>query len=362
MSNNLDTVLDDAGGRALVEKYLRAEFLERADYDTVLANADFGTQFNIPEKSGQYVEATRKGFFRMPQNVPNATPESDPASGATMAAAKVKLPMEFIHEFAGVGTIAQMTNWIDLENWAKEDMPIALIRRRHQLVQNAIKFGRMTPGVWAANGTASTPFDASVEATPTIYGITWDFKKGVEYFVNKKTAHAALNEQDRHKIEDYKRIVTRMANTGVRKIKGKYVAVISEAIQMDLMKDDQMFAASIHAFNGKGIREGQISDYAGIHWIVDDEPMTLEYGAANKAKRATYGPIHVAQIFGANSFAYLSLGKGKNAAVPKFKVQDITKTGGEKTIGYTVPNQVGVIDATACATLSGPVTEYATNA
>jgi hypothetical protein len=37
-----------------------------------------------------------------------------------MALEKVKLPIEFIQEYVPVGTVAQLTSWLDLEAWCDE--------------------------------------------------------------------------------------------------------------------------------------------------------------------------------------------------------------------------------------------------
>jgi hypothetical protein len=358
MSNTLATILDQDGNRALVEKYLETKLMERRDYDTVLMNSAYLDTFRIPDMSGQYVEASRRNFFRMPQKLPNNARTSDPASGASMGYQKVKLPMEYIQEFVPVGVVASWTSWDDLKDYAETDLVVALDRRRHQLTQNAFKVGRMTPGVWAADGTASTAFDASAQASPTIDGVSFTFNQATHYFVNQKPSFAALDVGDRHTMADYKRARVRMANSGAPKVKGKLISVISEAIQADLMEDDKYFRAAIHAFNGKGIVEGQIAEYDGLHWVIDDEPFTEDLGTANV--RATNGQVHTGIVMGAHCANYVKLGS-KSVPRPKFKVQDLSKTGVEYTIGYLVPFQVGVVRSDWCATVAGPVSNYQAN-
>lgn len=358
MANTLATILDDAGNRALVEKYLVKRFLERRDYDTPLANSQFAQTFRIPDQAGQYVEVFRKNRFRLPENVSNAAQTADPASGASMGGEKVKLPLEYLHEYVPISTIASWTSWVDLEAWVDEDLPMALMRRRHQLAQNAFKVGRMTPGVWGADGNASTAFDASAQATVTLDGISFTFASAPAYFVSGKPAFAALGEGDRFTMDDFIGPATRMANAGAIKLKGGLIVYISDAIKEDLFRDDKYFRAAVDAWKGQGIRENELVPYRGLHWMIDDEPFTENWGAANV--RASSGPLHTAIMFGANAFAYLNLGS-KSKAKPTFKVQDITKTGKEKTIGYTVPHQVGIVNRDWCATITGPVTNYQAN-
>ena len=358
MGNDLNTILDDAGNRALVEKYIEKKFLERRSYDTVLVGSEWLQKFSIPQKSGQFLEATRKGFFRRPQNVSIASPGSDPLSGAGLATVKVKFPMEFIHEYVPVGAQAQLTTWIDLEAWIEEDLPLALKRRRHELVQNAFVVGRFLPGVYDANGAASTPFDATVEATVSIYGISFTFKKAPAYYASLKPTFAAMNEGDRATFADLETIKVRILNAGGPRVDGMLACYLSDAMATDLANDDKYFLAMVNAFKGEGLKKGVLGDYKGFRFMIDDQPYVENWGAENV--RATTAPIHSALITAKGAVGTLDLG-GKNTPTPKFKVQDITKTGGEKTIGYTVPNQAAVVTPEWCAVYKAPVSVSESN-
>lgn len=354
MSNTLATVLDQDSGRALVEKYIEKKFLERESYDTSLAASEYADEFTIPNNNGVYVEATRKNHVRLPENVSLSNETADPASGITLAVTKVKLPLEYIHEYAGIGTIAQDVTWIDLESWVNEDMPIALKRRLHQLTQNAFKAGRYLPGVRNSSGVATTAFDTTVEkSSVSAYGLTFNFDAAVAAFVDGKSAFSALQEGDRCKMSDIMGAKAALANSQAPKISGRYICHLSEAMAIDLMDDDKYFRAAVQAFKGEGIKEGTLTDYMGVRFVIDDEPFTENFGAA--LVRASGGPIHTAIMHGGHAFAYVRLGKKGSRVKPTFKVQDITKTGKEKTIGYTIPFQVGIIKQAWARTITGPV-------
>jgi len=361
MSNTLATILDDSSNRALIEKYLIKQFLARRDYDTALVNSKVAMKTMIPKGEGQYVEWTRKGRFRLPEKVDLSNETADPASGALMAVDKVTKPLEWIHEFIPVGTIAGMTSWIDLKQWANEDLVVALMRRQHRLAQNAFAVGRFQPGQYAADGSVSTAFDTTVEASSvSLYGISFDFPAAPRYYANNRPTFNALQSSDRAQMDDFKRIRTKLRLAGAMAPDGKLWAYISESMQHDLMADDEYFQHSIRSFDegSKGLVTGHIADYAGFHWIVDDEAYTEEFGA--EETRATDGPVHSAFICGKDAWGYVGLG-GKSKFKPTFKVQDITKTGKEYTIGYTVPFQVAVINADWCACYKAPVSEYTPN-
>jgi len=358
MDDQLATILDQDGNAALVEEYLSQRFLERRDYDTVLANSQFAQEFQLPKNAGGSLKVLRKGRFRMPQKVPMSTPAVDPASGAEYSAETLKVPQEYIHEYVPIQTIAEWESWVDLENWADEDMPEALMRRNHQLTQNALKVGRFKPGVWAADGTASVAFDTTVEATVTKQGNSFTFDSAPAYFANAKNSFNALDENDRITFGDLEARKVALSLAGARTIDGAYVCVLSESMASDLQEDDKYFKTAVEAWKGEGIRQGTLVKYKRWWFMIDDEPFTEDWGAP--LVRATNGPIHTAFCFGKSAFAYQrlgSMGKGK----PKFKVQDLSKTGVEKTIGYLVPFQAAVSNPAWCCTLTAPVSHYTPN-
>jgi N4-gp56 family major capsid protein len=315
----------------------------------------------IPSQDGQYIQMTRKDRLRRPEHVNLADETADPASGAKMSTEVIKVPLEFIHEYADIGTIAQMTSWIDLENWADEDLPMALKRRMHELTQNAFVVGRYTPGRYASDGSVSVPFDTTPESTVTLYGNSFTFQKAPTYYVNGRTNFSAIDAADRVTWADLSRIHTRLSNAGAPKLNGHYCAFISDAVKNDLMQQDQYFEAAIRNFavGGKSLVNWQIATYRGFHFIVDDQPFTEDFAAENV--RASWGPIHSVIITGKSSASYVNWGNKRTKMKPKFKVQDVSKTGKATTIGYTVPFQVAVTNRAWCAVLKTPVSESAVN-
>jgi hypothetical protein len=363
MGNSLATIVDQAGGLAEIEKYIETKFLERRDYNCVMANSVDAQTFTIPEKSGQLVQAKRKGFFRKPEHVDLSNETADPASGAAMSEEIVKFPLEFIHEYVPYSTIANWTSLTDLEAWVNEDLPMALMRRLHQLTQNAFKVGRYQPGKYASDGTVASAFDTTAAATVTLYGLSFTFDAAKAHFANKKSAFAELAADDRPKMADLVGIATRMKNSGAPLFNNRYVkCVLSESMQQDLMNDDKYFAAVIRdALSGKGLEEGKLVPYKGILWEIDDEPFVEQFGAGGVRLPTATGPIHTAYLYGAKgSFAYTKLGS-KSPYKPKFKVQDISKTGKEVTIGYTIPFQVGIVQKKWAATYTSPVSDWEGN-
>lgn len=352
--NTLATILDQNGARAEVQKWLLDSWLERQEYDCGLASNEYADKLTLPERGGQYLEVSRKGQPRRPQTLQHSNPTSDPASGQTLSEEKLTVPIEFIQDWVGIGLVAGLTSRHDLETWAKEDLPIAAKRRFHELTQNALKVGRMTPVVYAADGTTNIPFDSAAQATVTMHGVSFTFLQAHHSFAGGKGAFAALTPSDRVTLEDFDREAARLAAKGAPKIKGRYIAYISDAMKRELMKDAN-YRAAVLAWNGKGIAANEIVDFGGWHFLEDDYPFTEAF--ANPNVRATYGQVHTAFCFGGHAFAYLRLG-GKSPLKPTFKVQDTTITGVLKTIGYTIPFQACVSNANWCGTIAGPVSHY----
>jgi len=346
MSINLDTITTDAGARTLVEKYLDKKLLERADWSTPLANSMFGDTRGIQKNDGQYGEYTRKHRGRRPQHMSSPSGAgSDPASGVTLGADKVLIPTEWIQEYAAIATVTKQTSWLDIVGWAEDDMPSDLMRREHELVQNAFLVGRMAPGQYDSSGDADTAFDAAAEATVTLYGISFTFQKCPIYYAQNKTAFADLVPGDSLTWEMMRILWTKLDLAHAPKINGQYVCVLDSSMWLDLLVDvdgGRLTAAMAGGLKSaiKGLENNTVFTYAGWYFVLQDNPFTEDTGA--EGVRANWGPVHSAHCFGAHCFGYIPLGNKKLR--PKFKVQDTTKTGYEMTIGYLIPHQVGILN------------------
>lgn len=369
MSNYLNTVLNDAGNRALVEEYLSEKLLDRKPYEHTMANSKFLDTRGIPTESGQYVRFTKKNRLRLPENMDIATTAAneiaDPLSGASFGTEIMTVPMEYVHEYIGIGTIAGWTSMLDLDQWADEDLMVSLARKFHRNTQSAFVVGRYKPGQYDADGNVGTAFDTTVQRSFTMHGITFNFKKAPTYFANGRQAFGQLTADDRITWDFLRRVHTKLALAGAPKVNGAYVAYISESVKNDLIhdgKDGEYFATAIRNFASigrKSLVDNQIADFAGFHFVIDDEPFTETLGGTENV-RVDNGQVHSIIIMGKHAASYVPL-NGKTTMRPKFKVQDLTKTGVLKTIGYLVPFQVAVTDEDWCAVIKTPVTEWLPN-
>jgi len=356
----LATVLNERSEYSLVEEYLEKRFLERREWKTALINKSFGIVRPIDKHNGQWAKFTRKGRFRRPQTMPSPSGAgSDPASGASMETEQPKVPVEFLHEFIDITTVAQATSWVDLDEWAREDLPVASERRLHELVQNAMLVGRMTPGKYAADGTLTTDFDASAEATVTLYQESFTFDPAPKYYANGKETFADMDANDKPTWFDMRNHWTRLSLSGAKLVDGNYICVCSSSFWNDLLQDDDGGLLTAAIAGGmksaiKGLETMKTFEYAGWKIIIDDQPFTEDPGA--EGVRANWGKVHSALCFGKASYVWVPLGDMRQMR-PKFKVQDITKTGYSHSIGYMLPYGIAVINPDWCLVYKAYVSE-----
>lgn len=362
--NALSTVLNNAGGKALIEEYLDKRFLERRDWDGVLANSMYLDTRAIPQNEGQYVKWTRKGFGRRPQTMDRTTAANeyaDPLSGVVLGTEVVQVPMDYIQEWSGVSKVANITSWIDLDGWIREELPLSLKRRMHELVQNAFMVGRYKPGVYDASGNVTTAFDTTPQAALTLDGVSFTFQSAPHYYAGATAFDEIDQSTPTITWADVRRVALKIKLAG-----GKDVVMwASSSVIDELMhdgNDGEFFAYAIRNSDAakSALRDNRVTKYAGITIIEDDQPFCEDFGEENV--RADTGPIHSC-LFSSTSpkaVGYVPLGK-KSSWKPEFKVQDITKTGVLKTIGYTIPHQVAVINPAWCAVLKTRVREFTPN-
>ncbi|NCC50219.1 MAG: hypothetical protein EOM20_03290 [Spartobacteria bacterium] len=356
MSSNLTssvhgTPSDAASGLTLIEEYLDKKLLEEGEIQTPLAQSGYGDERNIPKMAGQFAKFTKRKKLRLPEK---ATEGSDPSSYASLAYEQMLAPIEFWNDHTAISTISSMTSWLELAKDYKELTFEAIRRFMNRQVQAGFLMGRAQPGARGADGSASTPFYTAAEATATLWGLSFSFKAAPSYFANRKAKFSDLDPmQDFLKMDDFRRLRVILGENCAPTIEGKYVAVISEAIQADLERDEEYFAAAIrNPVSSKKMFAGEIADYAGFKWVLDAEPYRL--GTKSSVKLVENGPLHVAQVFGKNAFAYLRLG-GEKGAKPGIKVQDISTTGSLTTMGYLFPFQSLITNENWCANLIAPV-------
>src|SRR6185312_10954358 len=80
------------------------------------------------------------------------------------------------------------------------------------------------------------------------------------FYANSKTSRAALATGDKPKIDDFRRIKLQMEINHVPKINGKYVALITPAMEFDLLDDPKFEKAYEIGQKNTPFIEGEIAD------------------------------------------------------------------------------------------------------
>lgn len=358
-SNTLDTILlTDGATRALVDRFLVKRLLKQREFNTPLANGNWALAQNIPTRSGDFARFHRVVHFRRPEKA--LTDAVDPLSGETLTLERVEAPMEFIHEFVSLGQQARQMSWLDLSNTVMNQLRITQRREINFLLQDMFKVGRYQPFQRDAAGAFTVNPRTTVQATVTLRGNSFTFESAPTYYANRRGAFSDLTTNDRHTMDVYRQVHTRLLNSGAVLIDGKLIAVISDAVKNDLMDDDKFFATAIRDGSMRTkLSKNSLADYGGYHWVMEDEAFTEELGGT-KDLFVSGGNVHTSHVFGMDAYGWIRLG-GKNSVRPSFKIQDISKTGNELTIGYTVPFQGVILNNEWCANIVGPVTSPGIN-
>ncbi len=358
-TNTLDNITTQDGVTlALVERWLVKQLLRQREFHTPLANGNWQLNTSIPQRNGDFVRFHRVENIRLPEKA--LTDAQDPLSGAEIDLTRVEAPMEFIHDFIGLGQQARLMSWMDLLQTSMRLLRIALKRQGNNLIQDAFKVGRHLPFQYDAAGALSVPVRATVEDTVTIRGNSFTFDRAPSYFAQLKGSFGDLTADDRHTMDLYRHVNTRLKNSGAIKINRMFIAVISDAVKNDLMDDDRYFAAAIRNREMQmRLAENSLADYGGFHWVEEDEPYTETLGGTPDV-HVIGGSVHTSHVFGADAYGWVRIG-GKNSFTPSFKVQDISKTGNEVTIGYQIPFQALIQNVEWCANVVGPVSAAGIN-
>jgi len=310
--------------------------LPERSFMTPLANSDLGTPAGIPKNGGQFVEMRKFGKFDVPtvsasDDAPKYYAEgAEPTSGETLSADIINIPLAELADYISMGNLLTATDPVDTMEVAMEKLREMIKRWVHQHVNQSFVNQIADTNSFASGGTLPSAFN-------TIY-------------CGGKQSFAELKVGDLHRMSTWTEARSRMENDGVPKPYGDfYAGVISNAIKNQLIADDPDFNDVVKRHSEmiqKTLVKGMIGDYSGIRWILQDD----EYRAALPsvggllATRNNSGRVHVGHLLGKGSFAYVDLASAKRRLMPKFKVQDISTTGIETTVGFRIPFKTAVMD------------------
>lgn len=363
MTISIDTLLTSASGRNLAERILDKEFLKRVEIKGTLFNdtKSYGLAKPMPTKEGTYFRFSRKQNIRQPETDPMTSGvSSDPAGGFSLLMDQVLLPIESHRDYADIDILTSIVSWTDVEEWVRNDMAkIAWPRRANRLLWNALVNGRMTPGVYAADGTISTAFDRTAAASLSRWGITFTFTALPRVFGGGRVSFEDLQPDDYLTWNLIRQTWVGMDLAGSPKIKGDmgpgYVCSLSSSMWNDLLLDNDGGRLDAAIKGGmraaiKGLEDQAVFHYAGTYFVIESDPYTMNAG--DDVARAVWGDYHVAAMFGQQTYGFTSLGATR---MSNFKVTDTTKTGAMFSIGARIHWNCRVINENFGNVIIAPV-------
>ena len=297
-------------------------------FKTPLADPALAQEATLPLNSGDHMRFRRMLDFPVEDTL--YTEQGEPASFATIDGNQFDVPIVELSMKTELGPMADKLDAINITKFATDQIMKWKTRSIHRRMAHTLVAG------WTAsvNGNSYT-----VPAHTSVYS-------------NGRNSYADLRRGDTLRWDDIKRVVSQMRNSGVDghdSLNGSYCAVIDQAVAQDLMSDDPKFRDAVYQHMPLLAAMDKSMDLDGFMWNdiwVKIQSTTDSYRTGFTAEAGavgTYsatGAIHWSHIFGANAIGMLSLGSKSTRMNPKIKIQDITATGTNKTMGVRVPFNV----------------------
>lgn len=322
-----------------IQNYWTKKWMDqtRRSYQTPLANSELGVKATIPKNTAAYIQFRKFDDYTVPStgDAPKyfTEAEGDPSSGQTETATVIEVPLAELRDFVSIGNMVKAVDPIDLVEAAYMKFETQIKRWCHRHVNQAF-----------VNQIADTNSYTGGSSLPGAFNTM--FCQGAESF-------ADVTRDCVFTIEDFKRAKAALDNDGVPEVyPGLHVAVIDSAIAAQL-ESDLYFRELVQ----RGYKTAEVFgnarmvDIYGLRFIIQNDEYRANLASAGGAlaTRANSGAVHVAHVMGKGAFGYVDLSDGSSRKRlmrgTGFKVQDISKTGIELTIGYNIPFKTSVIDA-----------------
>jgi len=334
-----------------IQKYFEKSWMERPEeeFRTPLANLDVADDATIPANRGQYAEFRK--FDHMTPEVAAADDDSpktyaepaEPTDPLALNATIFQVCFELIRGFVDLGSVQTATDPIDLMRKNKDEMYLYIRRMMHQIAN-----GHLVQGISRVLNSSGIP----PASTYLPGGFRTLFVGGGGY--EQLTADSVFS------LDVFGEAKMLLANANIPKFPmagtgGVYKCFIDEAICKQLLMDRDFREVVLqHRDLTKKVMEaGELVVWDGVQYIIQDDPYRTLLAAEGGTftKRRNGGKVHVAHMFGPHAVGYTNFGGSstegalrRTAMKPTFKVQDISKTGTNTTVGFTVPFQFCVMD------------------
>ncbi len=318
--------------------------LPTRSFDTPLANNTVGVEAIIPDNHGQSIEFRKFAEFDPPDEFDQ---KSEPASDQLLQAVVVEVPVKELVDKTSLGNLLMRTDYVNLMEESFEKFVKALGRGIHRNVNNRLVNGLTDTGLFEGTG------DFSALGLRT-------------FFVGELTSFGQLVEDSYYRMADFELAALRLANDGVPPAfdDDTYLAVVSHSIIQQLRADDPDFREVVSHSDDQNdgiLGEAKLMKYGHLTFMKQHDAYranlpTAGGALATRALLTERGRVEVCHILGRGAYAYVDLASSRKErvnAMPKFKVQDITVTGNNTTLGYRVPFRSVVIDRDYGINLAG---------
>jgi N4-gp56 family major capsid protein len=337
------SIIGSTGFNGVIQKFLDSKWfdLPMRTFESPLANSKYAALGTIPNRQGQSIEFRRFAHFSpaalFDQN-------SEPAAEQGFQADVLEVPlMEFVDKMS-LGNLLMKTDRIDLMAKGFELFVVGLKRGVHRECNRTLVNGFTNTGLF--NGVGN--FTGAGLRT---------------LFAGSVNAFADLTQDSFLRMRDFENARSRLENSGVppAMANGDYIAVISHAVQTQLIADDDEFRKAVRydsQQNNDILKGAKLTSYNRMTFMLqhDDYRSQLASAGGALATRDDNGLVTVCHVFGKEAYAYVDLAGDKAArqnAKPIWKIQDITPTGHNTTVGYRVPFRAAVIQPDFGLNLAG---------
>lgn len=344
--------MDSSTFKGTIQGYLEKAFQELGDkeFSTPLANSELGEKANLAANSGTFAQFRKWGRF------PLAVSETGSESPITYTESQEpNAPMTLTDEVFQV-SVKEISGYIELRPKLLAQDPVDILRKSKTELSLWIR--RMIHVL--VNDRFVRPIDTAVTNLDSQYVTAPDPFRTI--FAGGLAGFNALRPDSFLTMADIFRASSILRNSKAKPFRGdRYACVIDHAGIEQLKLGDSAFAERIKYFEKKTDRvfgSGAMIDYGGVYFIPQDDGYRChlpgEGGALGTRKFA--GKVRVAHVLGKGAFGYLDFGKPgsvqRRTLTPKFKVQDITKTGVNITVAVRMAVQAMVLDQDSGLNLS----------
>lgn len=327
--------------KGTVQGYFDRAFVEVAekDYETPLANSDYGVKAKLAPKNGTFVQFRSFGDLPLVTNANNDSPklyaeDEEPSAAMTLTDDVFQVSLQELAGYLNLRPRLIEQDPVDVLAMTKK----RLVKWARRMIHTVVNDRFVVPIGVAMTNLSNTYVQAPLPLR-TIYA-------------GGAAGFTGLRADSFITLADVVRGASLLRNGNVPLINDRVVCVIDSPGIQQLALGDSKFMDAIKRVEDSSQRifgAGSTVDFAGVAFKVQSDGyrcnLSSEGGAL--ATRKSTGKVRVCHLFGENTFGYLDLGEAgseqRKLLSPSFKVQDITVTGNNITCALRFPCQAMVM-------------------